>query len=347
MLSDSGIRTDELLWLLGSLCRIGRVPFDPALLSRQFPPPHSAVIFPEAARALGFKTGERQAAGTDLAQLPLPCVAFLKRPGASPPGDKPPPLHLVDSAHPEAEAAPEPLHPALLLKTDGKQLLYFRTGSEQPETIAVEEFDTRFEPTLILLARDASLAPAGREAGGEGEENAPPKFGFRWFIPELLKNFTDNRFGIRLADGDWAPLPPIQAAVIGDAPGGWPEDVYDLAGTPVFDGYWIATLSGSDVAIGSNAADLLEGGTQSDLLLGSNGNDLIYGEDRLQDALQQVAYWVPSGVRGDWESGGLGDDLVVGSNGNDVLFGGKVSSRRPARMATAIVTRKSSTSVLI
>lgn len=188
MLSGSGIRPDELLWLLGSLCRIGRVPFDPALVSRQFPPPHSAVTFHEAARALGFKTGERQAAGADLAQLPLPCVAFLKRSGASPPGDKPPPLHLVDRAHPEAEAAPEPLHPALLLKTDGKQLLYFRAGRDQPETIAVEDFDTRFESTLILTARDASLAPAGRGTGGEGEENAPPQFGFRWFIPELLKH---------------------------------------------------------------------------------------------------------------------------------------------------------------
>ena len=96
-----------------------------------------------------------------------------------------------------------------------------------------------------------------------------------------------------------------------------------------------------------DGANTLSGGSLGDRLLGSNGNDLIYGEDRLQDALQQVAYWVPSGVRGDWESGGLGDDLVVGSPGNDVLFGGKVSSRRPARTATAIVTRWPSTSVLI
>ena len=87
MLSRGEIRTDELLWLLGSLCQIGRVPFDPALVSQQFPPPCTAASLHEAARALGFKTGERQVAPTDLAKLSLPCIAFLRQAAEPPPGD--------------------------------------------------------------------------------------------------------------------------------------------------------------------------------------------------------------------------------------------------------------------
>ena len=88
----------DLLWLLGSLCRIGRRPFDAALVSQEFPPPITTVTLHEAARALGFRTGARR---VDAAVLPgltfssgitpasralaftetlarFPCIAFLR-----------------------------------------------------------------------------------------------------------------------------------------------------------------------------------------------------------------------------------------------------------------------------
>ena len=48
----------DLVWLLGSLCRIHRIPFDAALVARQYPPPHSVATFIEAAAALGLKVGD-------------------------------------------------------------------------------------------------------------------------------------------------------------------------------------------------------------------------------------------------------------------------------------------------
>lgn len=167
--SEGGLKYQEVLWLLGSLCSLYRIPFDPKLVEQEFPPPYSLTTFHEAARALGFKTGH-SAHPADWQKLPLPAIAFLR-------------------AIPEttsAEAVPN--IPVLILKTDGHKLLYFRAGSQSPETITAEEAATQFEPELILASREAS----GTNKDGEipGFEVEKKEFGFQWFIPELLKHKT-------------------------------------------------------------------------------------------------------------------------------------------------------------
>lgn len=42
----------DFLWAVGSLCNLRRKPFDPALVQREFPPPHTALTIVEALRAL-------------------------------------------------------------------------------------------------------------------------------------------------------------------------------------------------------------------------------------------------------------------------------------------------------
>ena len=158
-----------LLWLLGSLSGLYRTPFDPKLVEQHFPPPYSLATFHEAARALGFKTGQSQHPA-DWQKLLLPAVAFMQ-----------------DGVEVETEDAIS-VAPVLILKTDGHKLLYFRAGSEAPETISVEEAATQFEPELILVSREAE----GTNKGGEipGFETKTKEFGFSWFIPELLKHKT-------------------------------------------------------------------------------------------------------------------------------------------------------------
>ncbi|WP_434516154.1 peptidase domain-containing ABC transporter [Dechloromonas sp. ARDL1] len=157
----------ELLWLLGSLCNLYRIPFDPKLIEQEFPPPHSLATFHEAARALGFKTGQ----GTHPAEwqaLPLPAIAFLR-------------------AIPETESQTGgKALPVLILKTDGHKLLYFRAGSQTPATITADEAKLQFDPELILVAREAQA----KEEAIPGFEAETKSFGFRWFVPELLKHKT-------------------------------------------------------------------------------------------------------------------------------------------------------------
>jgi len=94
--SEGTLEYREVLWLLGSICSLYRIPFDPKLVEQDFPPPHSLATFHEAA--------------------------------------------------------------------------------------------TQFKPELILASREAS----GTNKDGEipGFEVEKKEFGFKWFIPELLKHKT-------------------------------------------------------------------------------------------------------------------------------------------------------------
>ena len=110
----------DFVWLIGSLCQINRLPFDPALLLQRFPAPHSHRQFVEALQSLGFRTGQ-----ADLGRATLPCIAFLK-------GETP--------------------RAAIVVKADDGQLLYFGAGSQAPERAGVE----RFEPQAIAARHEAT-----------------------------------------------------------------------------------------------------------------------------------------------------------------------------------------------
>ncbi|MHB1620783.1 MAG: peptidase domain-containing ABC transporter [Sulfuricella sp.] len=166
--------TGDCFWLLGSLCNLYRIPFDAALVASQFPPPYTLATLHEAARALGFKTGSRPLPGNGWEKLPFPCIAFLKPETQAKPNEAP-------------EPAPATLTPILIVKTDGQKLLYFRTGSQAPATLSIADAPQLLEPELILVAREHAGAD-GKPEDIAGFETEKPRFGFRWFIPELLKH---------------------------------------------------------------------------------------------------------------------------------------------------------------
>ncbi len=211
----------EVIWLLGSLSGLYRLPFDAALVSQEFPPPYSIATFHEAARSLGLKTGSVGIEQIDWQKLPLPAIAFLRPVPVVPANDSQTPsvvslpdqpqaeqqeiasaadpfvvslsnpvLSAVEGHGRREEEAP-PRTPILILKSDGQKLLYFRAGSQTPETLPVAEAPQWFEPELILVAKEASTEPAaGEEEQIAGFTAEKKEFGFQWFIPELLKHKT-------------------------------------------------------------------------------------------------------------------------------------------------------------
>jgi len=157
------VLTDGFIWALASLCRLHRVPFDPELVLKQFPPPYDLATLLRAAQACGLKAGLAGARADALESLPLPCLGFV-RPAGQPANDP---------------AAPPT--PALLVRADGERLLYLLAGENAPRTLARGEFAERFEQT-VLLAAPAPAAPDDPDAAGKRA------FGFRWFVPELARH---------------------------------------------------------------------------------------------------------------------------------------------------------------
>ncbi|MGH8744940.1 MAG: peptidase domain-containing ABC transporter [Burkholderiales bacterium] len=152
---------EDFVWTLGQLCALHRVPFDPGLFLGQFPPPYSQEKLFAALGALGFRAGRGQAAALGAKSTPLPCIAF-RRAG-------------------EGEAAR--LAPAILAESDGAQLVFFEVSSRAPQRLPLADFRAAFEPEVLLLRRDAAPANDPDDARAR-----PQAFGFKWFVPELLRH---------------------------------------------------------------------------------------------------------------------------------------------------------------
>jgi subfamily B ATP-binding cassette protein HlyB/CyaB len=184
----------DMLWLIGSLSRIFRIPFDPKLIRQQFPPPYSRTALLNALQALEFKVGERNLDAKTLASLehiPFPAVAFLRdNAAAKEPGPQEQavaPETEQDVPPQELETPPKLIDPVLLIKANDGKVLYFRAGTDAPETVPVADFFTLFRTDILLIARKEQAA-ADSEGLSSAEPKAPEPFGFRWFIPELMKH---------------------------------------------------------------------------------------------------------------------------------------------------------------
>jgi len=143
------VTTEGFVWALGSLCRLHRIAFDPALVRKQFPPPHDLASLVRAAQACGLRAGLAGARAEALRGLPLPCLGFARTAG-----------------------------PALLLRVEGEELVYLPSGADAPRKLLVKEFAEQFEPWVLL----ATPAPEKVDA------NEKQAFGFRWFLPELARH---------------------------------------------------------------------------------------------------------------------------------------------------------------
>ena len=144
------LSAEHFVWLVGSLCQLHRVPFDAALVLQRFPAPHSVGQLLETLQSLGFRAGEGA-----LAKASFPCIAFLK-------GEQP--------------------RAALVLRSDGKQLLYFEVEAQKSATCPLAELE-RFEPGALLVRHEAANEPSAEEGGARAST-----FGFGWFWRELLKH---------------------------------------------------------------------------------------------------------------------------------------------------------------
>jgi subfamily B ATP-binding cassette protein HlyB/CyaB len=155
------VLTEGFIWALASLCRLHRVPFDPDLVLKQFPPPYDLAMLLRAAEACGLKAGLAGARHDALGSLPLPCLGFVR--GSPQPAN--------DSEAPQ---------PALFVRADGEKLLYFLAGEEAPRSLPVQDFDAYFEQTVMLTARKAPPL--------DDPDAEKSRFGFRWFVPELARH---------------------------------------------------------------------------------------------------------------------------------------------------------------
>ena len=179
--SNSLFAADVFAWALQGMCQLYRIPFAPNLLLQQVSPPYTIISLQQAAESLGLKAGLRDVPASGLAALPLPALAILKPVPRSSQGSG---ESIPESVADEAAPATGVFHRlALVIKADGARVLLFDQQDQNPLTRTLAEFDAEYAGQALLFAPTAKAALETDPVLQEKHE-----FGFRWFIPELLKH---------------------------------------------------------------------------------------------------------------------------------------------------------------
>jgi subfamily B ATP-binding cassette protein HlyB/CyaB len=157
-------------WVLQGVCALHRKPFSVELAQQQLPPPYTPDALAGAARAYGFTAKLRKCRLAKLHQQSFPLVVWLHSKAGGP-----------------ADAAGEdrPLVPALLLQADSAHVLVVEPSDSTPATVSLDQFATRYHGSVTSITPQPDPC---RDPDSEAEARQARKFGFSWFIPELLKH---------------------------------------------------------------------------------------------------------------------------------------------------------------
>lgn len=197
---------EKMLWALATMCTSHRIPFNSSLALGQLAPPYSELRLIEAARACGLRVARKTMPPQRLRRLPFPCLTLLDAfpvvrdgdesarvaglthgggPGGLEASGESPRVAVQESgALPNPAGVSVDAMPALIVGADGERVVYFEFGGDRPVTVAISVFARRY-PGSVLLFR-----PEPRFLTDDGDDAVcqPKAFGFRWFLPELLRH---------------------------------------------------------------------------------------------------------------------------------------------------------------
>lgn len=148
------------MWLLSSFCTLHQKSFDPDLVARECVPPILIDDLVRLADRLGLEVGLTRMRVSELRQHSLPLAVQLSATAEQPSGDW-----------------------LLVLQVDETRALVASMGTTAPRTVPIEEFRARLTSTAVTMRPKPETA-VDRDAAAATQR----KFGFQWFVPELLKH---------------------------------------------------------------------------------------------------------------------------------------------------------------
>ncbi len=170
----------HLIWAMGSLCALNRIPFDAEILLKQFPPPCTTDTLIHAARALGFRVKHSLKDASSLHEVPVPCLALM--------ATAPTQALRAQVSDEASDSALRALPPAstntlaLITNVSSERIQFFEAGTNTPSELSPEAFAERYLGVVYLVAKQRAPV-SDPEAAKEKDQ-----FGYSWFLPDLLKH---------------------------------------------------------------------------------------------------------------------------------------------------------------
>jgi ATP-binding cassette, subfamily B, bacterial HlyB/CyaB len=196
------------VWALSAFCQLNSIPFNADLLVKQYPPPYTSLQLETALQSYGFTTAYKPTNLAELTKYSVPCLVLLSPDAiaADPASGQIQEDSQADKsveAPLEQDAAPQPYSLALILGVDQAQdrVLMLAHGQAQPKTCTLAEATARYAGHCLMVRKaedtvaddahavtdNADANPQVAQAKVSNATNTPKAFGFKWFVPELLK----------------------------------------------------------------------------------------------------------------------------------------------------------------
>lgn len=195
-------------WALQGLCALHRKPFSIELAQQQCAAPYTNEALLATLKHYGLDTATRKCKGKVLHKEAFPLIVWLKTDSVNTTAqnttDRPNDgsadakdsianqsdiATIADVAFKETpDAAPTQLiniSPALVLQADQQHVLLVEHSDASPRTISLAEFEQQFTQHIT---RVTPTPEPGTDADMAQQAQQSRRFGFSWFIPELLKH---------------------------------------------------------------------------------------------------------------------------------------------------------------
>ena len=153
-----------------------RKPYSPELAHQQLAPPHDVGSYMSACRAFGFDISQRRCKVSNLHKQSFPLIAWLT------------PQQGVGEGNALATAAAglvQVIVPTIVLQSDGTQVLLIGSGDAAPVTVPIDVLHARFSGHVSCITPQFDPAV---DPDSEAQSRQARRFGFSWFVPELLKH---------------------------------------------------------------------------------------------------------------------------------------------------------------
>jgi subfamily B ATP-binding cassette protein HlyB/CyaB len=173
--SESEFPAESLLWVLSAFCQYFKTPFDPQLVVRELLPPLRSETLLRIAESLGFRARWETMTSKKLAKLRAPFAALLRA------------AQNDSSLAQETPTSPEtgetrPVF-AFVVRLEEGRVAFLEQGQPGHKILPLAEFEARFNGAVFrVVPRQQDIEDP------DGQTGVASKFGFRWFIPELLKH---------------------------------------------------------------------------------------------------------------------------------------------------------------
>ncbi|RSZ58859.1 hypothetical protein HF313_26115 [Massilia atriviolacea] len=167
-MKHTGVSKASFFWGLQGICTLHRKPYSPEIAQQQLAAPYSIDSLASAITSFGFKAGVASAKAAKLHKESFPLPVFLR------------------DRRDESGSAPDAACVvALVLQADRDSVLVVEADDSAPRTIPLADFGERFLGKIVRVSPQSTDA---NDPDSEELARQSRRFGFSWFVPELLKH---------------------------------------------------------------------------------------------------------------------------------------------------------------